>query len=82
MAAMPLYEMVETVVLSALGGAPSGKFGSAVRLPGTSTAYQVTLPGGEIFKAVCGRSGWEVTHNGFTGCDRDLLEAAYLALNP
>ena len=79
---MTAHEMVETIVLGALSGRPSGTLGSAERIPDFITGFRVRLSSGLTCDAICTAFGWEVLHKDMTGCDRDLLEAARLAMEP
>ena len=76
---MPIYEMIETIILSFLAsGCTTGTFGSistnANRVFTVSTA-------GRTFTARTTRLGWAVTSGHFTGEDADLIEAARLAVS-
>ena len=75
---MPIYEMIETIILSFLStGCTSGTFGSVSRADnGTFTVSTSN----RTFTARTTRLGWAVTSGHFTGEDADLIEAARLAV--
>lgn len=78
MLTLPLHEMVETIVLSHLHhGTMAGKFGTIERHDSGSFTVRAE---GRTFYVHTHRVGWSVTVGGIEGLDRDLIEAARLAL--
>jgi hypothetical protein len=74
---MPIYEKIETIVLSFLSnGCTSGTFGSIAR--GLNGGFQVSTSG-HTFDVRTTAIGWAVTNGYFVGEDADLIEAARLA---
>lgn len=78
--ALPLHEKVETIVLCFLkSGLTEGAFGSVSR--GDDGALHVRAEGRTL--AVRGvRGGWAVRCGAHEGVDRELIDAARLALDP
>lgn len=75
---MPIYEMIETIILCYLrSGCTVGTFGSVSRADnGTFTV----AASGRTFTARTTIIGWAVTSGYYTGEDTDLIEAARLAV--
>lgn len=75
---MPVYEMIETIILCLLSnGCTSGAFGAVTR--DANGVFTVTTSG-STFTARTTVIGWSVTAGHFTGEDADLIEAARLAV--
>lgn len=75
---MPLYEMIETIILSFLHtGCTTGTFGSVTR---DEAGIFTVNAAGSTFTAYTNAIGWSVTAGDFEGVDCDLIEAARLAV--
>ena len=77
---LPLHEKIETIVFCFLkSGLTEGALGSVSR--GDDGALYVRAEG-RTFTVRCVRGGWAVRCGDHEGVDRDLIEAAHLALDP
>ena len=78
LAQMPIYEMIETIILCLLSnGCTSGAFGAVTR---AADGVFTVIVADRTFTARNTVIGWAVTVDHFTGEDADLLEAARLAV--
>jgi hypothetical protein len=82
---MPTSEKIETIIFSFLkSGTAAGTFGAITATTsdddGCNRRFTVQADG-RTFLVGTDRHGWHVTAGNFTAHDRDLLEAAHLAIN-